>query len=165
MTFSNLIPWKSKEKSLAPRSAAADPFRQLQHEMDRLFEEFRGFGLAQMAENEGGFGWAPAVNMTEDEKEIRVTAELPGMDEKDIEVDFSHNTLTIRGEKKEEEKEENQNFYRMERRYGSFQRQIDVPREVEADKVEAEFKKGVLTVHLPKTKEARTNARKIQVKS
>jgi HSP20 family protein len=165
MTFSNLIPWKSKEKSLAPRSGTADPFRQFQHEMDRLFEEFRGFGLAQMAESEGGVGWAPAVNMTEDEKEIRVTAELPGMDEKDIEVDFSHNTLTIRGEKKEEEKEESQNFYRMERRYGSFQRQIDVPREVEADKVEAEFKKGVLTVHLPKTKEARTNARKIQVKS
>lgn len=166
MPFPNLIPWKSKERPLTRRGESQDPFSQLQQEMDRLFEEFRGFGLAPMGSmGETGLAWAPAVNVAEDEKAIHVTAELPGMDEKDIDVDLSGNVLTIRGEKKEEEKQEDRNFYRMERRYGSFQRQIELPREVESDKVDASFKKGVLTIHLPKTREAQKDVRKITVKT
>jgi len=166
MAFSNLIPGKKKEQSLTRRGNGMDPFTRLQHEMDRLFQEFRGSGLAP-SEGFGGemSAWAPAVNLTENEKEVRVTAELPGMDEKDVDVEISHNVLTIKGEKKEEHKEEEQNVYRMERRYGSFVRQIELPLEVESEKAEASFKNGVLTIHLPKSGEAQKNVRKIEVKS
>jgi HSP20 family protein len=97
---------------------------------------------------------------------VEVRAELPGIDEKDIDVRLSDGTLTIRGEKKEEreEREEGGSYYVSERRYGSFQRSFRIPEGIDHDKVDASFRKGVLTITLPKTPEAQQKAKKIEVK-
>jgi HSP20 family protein len=93
------------------------------------------------------------------------SAELPGMDEKDIEVKVSNGTLTIKGEKKEEKEERDKDFYLSERRYGSFARSFEVPAGVDPAHIEARFAKGVLTVTLPKSPEAKQNEKKIEVKA
>ncbi|HQP29278.1 MAG TPA: Hsp20/alpha crystallin family protein, partial [Syntrophales bacterium] len=100
-----------------------------------------------------------------DEKEVVVKAELPGIDEKDLDVSLSEHALTIKGEKKEEKEDQGKGYYRMERSYGSFHREIPLPASIDAKKVEAAFKNGLLTVTLPKTEEARKADRKISVKS
>jgi len=158
----NLTPWKKRSAPLAPRENN-EPFTSLQQEMNRLFDEFsRSFGLATTEE---GFGvFAPMVNVSEDEASVVVSAELPGLEEKDIEVSVADDVLTIRGEKKEEKEDKGKNYFRMERHYGEFRREIPLPSEVEVDKVEASFKNGVLKVTLPKSKKARTEVRKIEVK-
>jgi HSP20 family protein len=132
------------------------PFRRRRH---GLTEPFRGTPLAW------GAGM-PAVDVIDKEKEVQVRAELPGMGEKDIDVRLSDDTLTIRGEKKEEreEREEGGNYYVSERRYGSFQRSFRIPEGIDRDKVDASFQKGVLTITLPKTPEAQQKAKKIEVK-
>ena len=96
--------------------------------------------------------------------QLRGTAELPGMDENNIDVKFSDGTLTIKGEKRDEREEKKKNFYLAERRYGSFQRSFSVPKSVDAGRIEANFKNGVLTVTLPKTPQARQNEKKIPVR-
>ena len=131
-------------------------------EMNRVFENFlKVFALEPFGKRTGA-AFEPKVNVSESEKEIVVSAELPGMDDKDIDVSLSKNELTIQGEKKEEKEE---SYYRMERPYGSFKRTLPLPCEVEADKVEAQFKNGVLTITLPKTPEAIKETKKIKVKS
>jgi HSP20 family protein len=124
-----------------------------------LTEPLRGTPLAW------GAGM-PAVDVIDKEKEVEVRAELPGIDEKDIDVRLSDGTLTIRGEKKEEreEREEGGSYYVSERRYGSFQRSFRIPEGIDHDKVDASFRKGVLTITLPKTPEAQQKAKKIEVK-
>jgi HSP20 family protein len=107
----------------------------------------------------------PQVDVNEDEKQIKVTAELPGMDEKDIDVALSGNSLTIKGEKQEETEDKGRNYYRSERRYGSFHRVIPLSAEVDQDKAKADFKNGVLRITLPKTGEARKRRKKIDVKT
>jgi HSP20 family protein len=109
-------------------------------------------------------GMAPAIDVVEKEKAYELTAELPGMDDKNIEVAVSDNRLIIKGEKKEEKEEKEKNYYLSERRYGSFQRSFDLPAGVEADKIDAKFSKGVLTITLPKSAEAQKKQRKIAVK-
>lgn len=169
MTVRDLAPWKWGKKDVAVRREASDPFDALRRQMDRMLEDFsEGFGLTPfnrglLEENWGGY--SPRIDVTEDEKGYTVTAELPGMDEKDVEVTLSDNALTLRGEKKNESEEKGTNFYRMERTYGSFQRVIPIPAEVDDSKIEASFKKGVLAVTLPKTETARTDERKIKVKA
>jgi len=108
---------------------------------------------------------APAVDMTESDKAYEVTAELPGMDEKDIEVKVVDGNLMIKGEKQQEKEEKQKDYYLHERRFGSFERRFQVPEGVDADKIEASFKKGVLTVTLPKKLEAQKPAKKIEVKA
>ena len=97
---------------------------------------------------------APAVDVSEKDKEFEIMAELPGLDEKDVEVKLANGNLTIKGEKKEEKEEREKDYYLSERRYGSFVRSFPLPEGVNADKIEASFAKGVLTVKLPKTAEA-----------
>lgn len=97
--------------------------------------------------------------MVEGDKEMKVSAELPGLDEEDVEVTLANNVLTISGEKKDEKQDRGKNYYRMERSYGSFKRSISVPLEVDTDKVEATFKQGVLTITLPKTAAAQRRKR------
>jgi len=166
-----------KGAASVPATAARDPFGGLRQEIDRLFEEFGpGFALVpsvrRLLELEpframsSAFGAAaPAVDVADKDKEIQVTAELPGMDEKDIEVTLSGDMLTIKGEKKEEREEKERNYYFSERRFGSFQRSFRLPEGVNPDKVEARFDKGVLTVTLPKTAEAAKRQRKIAIKA
>ena len=108
---------------------------------------------------------APAVDIAESEKAYEITAELPGMDEKNVEVKVANGNLTIKGEKQEEKEEKKKDYYLHERHFGSFERSFEIPEGVDADKIEAKFKKGVLTVTLPKKPEAQKPAKKIEVKA
>lgn len=117
---------------------------------------------------EAGWGWGgfmPAVNVTETNNELQVTAELPGVDEKNVEVSINRGLLTIRGEKKQENEEKKEGFYRMERSYGTFHRSIPLPQEVDTDKATATFKNGVLMVALPRLPELQSGAKKIAIKT
>jgi len=152
------------------------PFAALRGEVDRVFDNvWRGFGggmtrqaggeLQPLWRLETAFGvTAPAVNLVESENEYRVTAELPGMDAKDVEVSMSGDILAIKGEKKEEREEKSENYHLSERRFGSFRRSFQLPRGVDRERIEARFDKGVLTVTLPKTAEAAAQQKKIEVK-
>jgi len=108
---------------------------------------------------------APAVDFTDTEKAYELTAELPGIDEKDIEVKVANGILSIKGEKQEEKEEKKKDYYLRERNFGSFERSFQLPDSVDTDKIEASFKKGVLTVTLPKKPGAQTAAKKIDVKA
>ena len=149
------------------------PLEALRKEVDRLFDDFgsdlwrRPFrSLAGLERSlSKPFAAAPAVDVTESDKAYEITAELPGLDEKNIEVNVAHGRLTIKGEKKEEKEEKKKDYYLSERRYGSFARYFDLPEGVDADKIEAAFKNGVLKVTLPKTAAAQKAAKKIEVKA
>jgi len=171
------LPVKTESKAGAATSQPSEwrPFESLRREVDRLFEEFdrnlwRFPSGRSTFETEPfwrrGMTWAgaPAVDIAEKEKTYEITAELPGMDESNIEVKLSNGMLTINGEKKEEKEEKRRNYYLSERRYGSFQRSFRVPEGVDADKIDATFKKGVLTVTLPKSPEALKKEKKIAIK-
>jgi HSP20 family protein len=132
-----------------PRGLTRSPFRELAREMEEAFGRFFP------GSEERGYPWTPAVDMVDEKDEIVVKADLPGLDQKDIEVTVEDGTLTIRGERKEEKEEKKENYYCAERSYGAFLRSIPLPKGVEADKVKATFKKGVLEIHLPKAKEAK----------
>jgi HSP20 family protein len=148
----------------------------LRQEIDRLFDDFHPlswrfpFGRALRGSHTAastGIGWqiAPAVDVVERDKEYEITAELPGMDEKNIEVKVSNGMLTLKGEKTEEKEEKEKDYYLSERSYGSFQRSFTIPDVVDTNKIEASFAKGVLTVKLPKSAEAQKSEKKIAVKS
>jgi HSP20 family protein len=107
--------------------------------------------------------WAPAVDVYEDENKVVVKAELPGMTDKDIDVNILNNTLTIKGEKKKEEEKKEQSYYRLESSYGVFQRSITLPSHVAADKVKASFKNGILEIELPKKEEAKPKQIRVDV--
>ncbi len=131
----------------------------LRREMDRLWENFFG--------ERGGLepveGWMPALDVTETKDNLIVKAELPGIDPKDVEISLSGNILTIKGEKKQEKEEKDENYHLVERRYGSFVRSIRLPVEVQEDKIEASYKNGVLKVVLPKSEKAKRKEIKIKV--
>jgi HSP20 family protein len=169
MAITDLIPWRGNEKKVPVKHENFDsPFQAMQRDMDRFFGDFFGgeFGLSPWS----GFGeslgaFSPQVDVKETDQEIKVLAELPGLDEKDVEVSLNRDRLTISGEKKQETEDKGENYYRMERSYGAFKRSIPLTTEVEADKVEASFKNGVLTVTLPKTAEAQRQTKRIPVKT
>jgi HSP20 family protein len=167
MDLKNLMPFG--KKNLQVRREEENPFAMMQREMNRVFDVFnRNWGLGAFPDLTGTF--MPRLDVTEDAKAFIVTAELPGMSEKEIDLSISGDTLTIRGEKKEEkeekeDKDKNKNYYYSERSYGSFMRSIPLPRQVETDKVSASFKKGVLTITLPKTEAAIDATKKITVKT
>jgi HSP20 family protein len=164
MALKELIPWKRNDNSLDVRRSAVDPFESFSREMDRLFNGFLSDFPGRMQLADGSFGaFMPSMDVKETEKEIRVTAELPGMEQKDVEVIFTEGVLTIKGEKREEHEEEKGDTFRSERRYGAFQRSIPLPIDVNVDKAKAEFKKGVLKVVLPKSETAQANRRRIQI--
>jgi len=142
------------------------PFSLFREQINRLFDDsFFGREWTPLRTAEPWYGtFQPSIDVRENEKEITVSAELPGMDDKDIDVLLSGDTLTIKGEKKEEKEEKEENYYRMERRYGSFQRVIPLPVKIDTKKVDASFKKGILEVKLPKAAQAKSSARKISLK-
>ncbi len=108
--------------------------------------------------------FSPSVDITENDREIRVSAELPGMDDRDIDITLGKDSLTIKGEKKEEKEDKGKDYYHLERSYGSFSRTIPLPVETETDKAEAHFKKGVLTINIPKSAKSIGEKKKITVK-
>jgi HSP20 family protein len=138
----------------AIRRRGLDVFGELtgmQQEMNRLFDEFFGERQTEMAE----CSWTPMVDVSETETEIRVRAELPGLNQDNIAINLQENVLTLTGEKKQEQKEEQENFHRVERCYGSFTRSFTLPTAVKNDTVQATFKNGVLLITLPKAEEAK----------
>jgi HSP20 family protein len=162
MTLRSIVPWAFNKKRVPTRYTDEDPFTALHREMDSLIDRF--FHDLDIEPFGGRIGrFSPRVDVSENEKEIKVTAELPGMDEKDIEVSLTEDSLTISGEKKEEKESKEKDYYVRERSYGSFKRTIPLHEEIDTDKVEANFKKGVLTVTLPKVKGAEERVKKIPV--
>ncbi len=150
------------------------PFEGLRREVDRLFEDFTmsplrlpfrrpAFDIEPFWSPESWIA-VPAVDFVERESAYEVHADLPGLDEKDVEVRVAGGVLTIKGEKHEEKDEKKPDFHLRERRFGSFERAFRIPEGVDADKIEASFKKGVLTVTLPKTVEAQKPVKTIAVK-
>ncbi|MBM3239356.1 Hsp20/alpha crystallin family protein [Candidatus Poribacteria bacterium] len=134
------------------------PFRELdelREEMDRLFERTLGRAVPLRREAPVVRGWAPAIDMFERENEVVLRAEVPGMSKEEINISVLGNTLTISGERKTEEEVKEDDYYCCERSYGRFQRDITLPQGVDAGKIKASYKNGVLEVVLPKTAEAK----------
>jgi HSP20 family protein len=163
-------------KKTVPAPTAPDTWRSFRTEMDRLFDRFAsGFGMPSLRRIFDGdvpsnLGTEmtmpnPAIDVTEDADAYKLTAELPGMAESEIEVALTDDTLTIKGEKKQEAEKTENNYYLSERSYGAFRRSFALPDGVDRDKIGAEFAKGVLTVTMPKLAEAKTEPKKIEVKA
>ena len=166
MSIRDLAPWWRSDET-GGKNELTQPLADFHREMDRVFANFfKGFDLAPVFGEKGGNGQlVPRVDVSETDKEVQVTADLPGLDEKEIEVTLSNGNLTIKGEKKAEKEEKGKEFHRVERSYGMYQRVVPLPCEVEENKVSADFSKGVLIVKLPKSKQAKAASKKIQVKS
>jgi HSP20 family protein len=167
------LPIKRETSSAVAGSALWNPFESLRREIDQVFDNIGWRSWPPILTRpmfptdffrDKAWDIAPAVDVAEKEKEFEVTAELPGLDEKNVEVKLANGTLIIKGEKKEEKEEREKDYHLSERRYGSFVRSFRVPEGVEADKIEANFAKGVLTIKLPKTAEAQAE-KKIPVKA
>jgi HSP20 family protein len=150
------------------------PFESLRREVDRLFEEFTvnpfrlpfrrpAFDLEPFWQPES---WVaqPPIDLVERDRAFEMTAEMPGLEEKNIEVNVANGVLTIKGQKEEEKIEKKEDFHLRERRFGSFARSVRIPDVVDAEKIEASFKNGVLKVTLPKKLEAQKPVKKIEVK-
>jgi HSP20 family protein len=159
----DLVPW-GRGRDVAARRSEDNPFLTLHREMNRLFDDvFRGFDLAPFGSDRFfdrlGGTW-PSVEVSETDKEIKVTAELPGLNEKDIRVELANGVLAISGEKKTETEDKGRLF--SERYYGQFERRIPVE-DVDEDKISAAFKNGVLTVRLPKVAQAQSKVKRIAI--
>jgi HSP20 family protein len=139
----------------------------LHRAMDRMFEDVwsGGFKPSLLSDVWSTRELVPSLDVTEDDKAFRVTVELPGMDQKDVEVSVADRLLTIRGEKKEDQEKKDKDVYRRERAYGEFRRVLELPADVEAEKIDASFRNGILTIELPKTKEALQKVKQIPVKA
>jgi HSP20 family protein len=161
MTIGKLIPWnRNRSTALAPR-LARDPILSLQRQVNRLFDElWSDFDMPALATGVGfGTEW-PAVDLNETDKELVLTIEVPGMEEKDVEVQYVDGALVLRGERRGE-RGDGQRF--SERYYGRFERRIPLDVEIDADKAKATLKNGVLTVTLPKTPQAQAEVHRIPV--
>ncbi len=169
MPITDLIPWKKDETSVpVRRERDTDAFLVLRNQMNRLFDEFfeRPFGFSPIFREIGFAGdFAPFVDVSETDKEVTISAELPGMEPEDINITLDRNTLTISGEKRAEVEEKDKKYYRVERSYGSFRRSIPLPEGVEENKIDAVFKHGVLKVKLPKSAETQKEKRRIKIKT
>ncbi|KAA9006707.1 Hsp20/alpha crystallin family protein [Histidinibacterium aquaticum] len=145
-------------------------FSNLRDEMERLFDAFEPglwFDRTPAVRERAGREWplSPAIDLTENGEGYAVTAELPGLDPEAIKIKVSNGMMTISGEKTEEKREEDESHHLSERRWGSFQRSIRIPEDVDRDKIDAAFSKGVLTIHLPKSKEAKSSEKTIAIKA
>lgn len=163
MRISNLLP-------VVQRPAGRDddhPFYSLQRQMNSLFHDFfTGFDIAPRGFASGASGaFMPSIDVKESDKEFTIRAELPGVEEKDIEVTVTSDAVTIKGEKKEEKEDKGKNYYYMERSYGSFNRVIPLSTETEANKAEAGFKNGVLNITIPKSQSAKAKETKVPIKA
>jgi len=137
----------------------------IQDEMNRLFDDFFGRSPFERALDGGAEGrWAPAVDISENDEHLYVDVEIPGMKKEDIKVSLEHNVLSLKGEKKQEKEVKDENYHRWERRYGSFARAFELPIPVQADKIKASYKHGVLHIELPKAEEVKPREIPIEVK-
>jgi HSP20 family protein len=161
MAIKDLIPWNNKGREVGfQRADDVHPFLALHREMNRMFDEvFRGFDVSPFGlRTLGGLGW-PQIDIEETNQEVRITAELPGLDEKDVSLEIANGVLSISGEKKSESEDKGRRF--SERYYGRFERRIPLEG-IEEDKVSAAFKNGMLNITVPKSAEAK-NVRRIAI--
>ena len=168
MAIRDLLPatWSRKQVPERREDDRSNPFYSLQREMNRVFDRFfDDFTPTRLWNDEISGSYLPRVDVKDAGKEIRVEAELPGMDEKDIDISVSDNVLTLRGEKKMEREEKEAGFFHIERSYGKFRRAIPLPEEVDTGNVEAVFRRGILTVHLPKRPESQRKSKRIEIKA
>ena len=159
------------KKSLLPsfwgtRDENYNPFAMLQNEVDRVFGEFnQRLPLASdIWMGNGRAGLVPRVDISETDTAVNITAELPGVDEKDIDISVNNSGLTIKAEKKAEKEDKSKSYHVVERSYGMFERTIPLPYEANAEKAEAKFEKGVLTVNVPKPEEVKSKSHKVKIK-
>ena len=147
---------------LLPSHDIWEPFGSLRRDMEHVFEDFlRDFGWGPPAQP--GMALSPRIDISETDTELKIEAELPGINEKDVEVVLGHGRLTIKGEKKQEKEEKKKDYHMVERSYGSFARSIVLPFEADPNQVEAAFAKGVLTVTVPKPPEVKAKEKKIPI--
>jgi HSP20 family protein len=133
--------------------------------MNRLFDDFfTGFGLPMLGGGDGGRMLSPQLDVSETDQEMQIAAELPGIDEKNIEVTVADDMLTIQGEKQEERDQKERNYHLMERSYGTFSRMLRLPFAVDPQQVKAAFKDGVLRITIPKPKEVQQKTQRIEVR-
>jgi HSP20 family protein len=160
------------KKTAPTQTNVPDVWNSFRGEMDWLFDRFgfpslrRVFDIEPSWRSASSFSFStPAIDMSEDDKPYKISAELPGIDPKDIDVSLSGDTLVLKGEKRQEKEEKDKNYHFSERSYGSFQRSFQLPLSIDRDKVAADFSNGVLTISLPKTAEAQKPKKKIEVKT
>ena len=171
------LPIKTVETKAEPVDVQAwRPFESLRREVDRLFEDFDhdfwlsrsrrfAFDIEPFWRRELTWGGTPAVDIVEKDTGYEIVADLPGFDEKNVEVTFADGSLVIRGDKREVKEEKKKGYFLQERRAGSFERRFGIPEGVDTDKVEANFKKGVLTITLPKKPEAQKPVKKVEIRA
>jgi HSP20 family protein len=167
------VPVKTTSGNGGRALSGADPFNALRRQVDRLFDDFTGgfwglpFGRSMPELARGMFAGGevtPQIDVKETADSFQVTAELPGLAEKDVAVTIADNVLTLKGEKKAEREEKGENYHLSERSFGSFTRSVQLPTTVDQDKITAQFDKGVLTIALPKVEAAKTREKKIEIK-
>ena len=165
MAIRDLVPW-GRERGVSASRDREDPFSSLHREMNRMFDDFaQSLDLAPWTGWEAE-GFHPRMDVSETDNEVVVTAEMPGLEEKDFELNLTGDLLTLKGEKRHEHEEKEKGaVHRIERGYGSFQRTIQLPCEVEAEKASADYRNGVLTVTLPKAPSAKREVHRIDVKA
>ncbi|NCC77167.1 Hsp20/alpha crystallin family protein [Desulfobulbus propionicus] len=151
------VPVKHGDKRPLYPSRQHEPMLQIHRDIDHLFDQFfRGWGFPRMgdfgnfAEFAGDVLFKPKVDLSAADNEYLLTVEIPGVNEKDVSVDISNNTMTIKGEKKQEKEDKEKNYYRIERSYGAFQRVLSLPDDVDQDNIKASFKNGVLSITMPR---------------
>lgn len=172
------LPVKTEAKEARPMQSVQPwrPFESLRREVDRLFSDFdrdfwapsflrSAFQMEPFWRRETSWSGAPLVDIVERDDAYEVSAELPGLDEKNIEVRLTDGGLTIRGEKQEEKQEKKRDYHVRERHFGTFERYFTLPDGVDVDKIEASFKKGVLTITMPKKPEAQKSSKRIEIKA
>ena len=163
MSVRDLVPWNRGRDVTVRRGEEANPFLALHREMNRLFDDvFRGFDLTPFGFDRGfdrTIGW-PNIEVSDTDKEVKVTAELPGLEEKDVELELANGVLAIKGEKRTGMEDKGRLF--SERYYGRFERRIPVE-DIDEDKVSASFRNGALTVSLPKTAQAQRQVKRIAI--
>ncbi len=164
MNIKSLIPWS--RRNVPVMREQENPFYSLQRSINQVFDNFLdGFDFSPFGFESSMTSFRPRLDVSETDSDFRITVELPGMDEKDVEVSLVNNHLTLRGEKKAEKEDKQRDYYSLERSYGLFERTVPVPEGVDLDKVEASFRKGILTVTLPKSAEFQKERKRIPIKA
>lgn len=182
MKMSKLVPWnwfrredEARAMPIAVRGHGEDgmpPVERIRREVDRIFDDFfRGLGASPLGSGAALPTWSedgwlkPSVDIASTDREYTINVELPGVDEKDVQVEVTGDTLRIRGEKRQEKEQSGRDYYAVERSYGSFRRALCLPEDANADGLSAMLKNGVLTVNVPRKESARPSAKRIEVKS
>jgi HSP20 family protein len=168
LDLKSLIPWGQKSNVPVKNETVSDPFVSFRREVDRLFDDFfngAGAGTFPAPRNGGWTASLPSLDVTDSDKELVVSAELPGMSERDFEVSLVGDVLTIKGEKKHEHEEKQGERHYVERSYGSFSRAVRLPFDASEQDVNADYDKGVLAIRIPKPADVQSKVKQIEVKA